>query len=895
MKRFLLFLLWVSSGSVMASHIVGGEFELLHISGSTYRINLIIYFDQINGSVGAKDPSATVSIFQKSNDQLITNVLLTLSQELNVDYTQPECSNGEIVTSKLIYTGTITLSPGTYNAPDGYYLVWQRCCRNYSITNIYSPEPVAGGLYAGQTFYLEFPPVVKDDEPFINSSPHLFPPLNDYACPGRPYYVDFAGIDDDGDSLVYTMVTPLNTHTIDALPPIESGPYPNVTWKPGFGLDSIIRGMPDLAISKEGLLKATPQVQGLFVFAVKVDEFRDGIKIGESRRDFQMLVVDGCAHAEPPMIAGKKPVDADFIYDEVMTVTYTNTVADEDRCIQVQISDPDASNPLDQFMEKVRIRAVGLNFNDKNLTEILPEDVSETLVNGSTAIFTICFPACPLGNGGPYEVGIIAMDDACSLPLTDTLKITVFVEPPPNTSPYFTSAHQTTQPLDEGNADSWLFQAKDDDGDSLHVTYVTNGFLLDDAGMAFGISNQADGLVEGQLSWEAFCDIYDFTSRKEFQVRIIVEDVDKCETTTPDVAVYDLRVILPGNADPIIDTDLTVNPLERVVNGVERKIFESLTFNVTGKDTIDHDFLVLDLANKQVWEDYGVTFERKEGNSKLVSAFNWQLDCGTIDFGLQNIFDFQFIVIDNANKCKLYKADTVNVNVTILPPDNLSPSLVVNNLNTSLQLLNNELEVTLGEQIVLGLQGHDGDLVPKKDELNLGLIKATGSVAPAGYVFEPVTGEGSVSTTFTWNPDCSIFENDIFENAYEFTFRLSDDRCHEASADTVVVKIKIRDVDGSDDTFTPVNFFSPNGDGYNDYYSMEILDKETGELRNILPPDNCTSQFQAIRIYNRWGNQVFVSTDRNFRWLAENEAAGVYFYLIQYSNKEYKGSLSIRY
>ena len=75
------------------------------------------------------------------------------------------------------------------------------------------------GQSAGQTFYLEFPPVIKDGQPFINSSPSLFPPLNDYACPRKPYYVDFAGVDDDGDSLVYSLVTPLSTHSSDPFPP----------------------------------------------------------------------------------------------------------------------------------------------------------------------------------------------------------------------------------------------------------------------------------------------------------------------------------------------------------------------------------------------------------------------------------------------------------------------------------------------------------------------------------------------------------------------------------------------------------------------------------------------------------------------------------------------------
>jgi hypothetical protein len=322
MKKLFLTLLLIISIPVMASHIVGGEFELIHLSGSTYRLNLIIYFDQLNGSIGAKDPDARVYIYRKRDKQAMGNVLLVLSSETSVSYTQPACSKGEIVTRKLTYTSTLVLSPEVYNDPEGYYVVWERCCRNYSITNIYSQVPGGANISAGQTFYLEFPPVVKNGQPFVNSSPRLFPPLNDYACPFRPYYVDFAGQDDDGDSLVYRLTTPLNTTSNLALPPPSAGPYPTIIWRPGYNLNNIINGLPDLRISTDGLLTATPRTQGLFVFAVKIDEYRNKIKIGESRRDFQMLVLDACRKAEPPQIEGKKLTDASFSTGGNMTVSF---------------------------------------------------------------------------------------------------------------------------------------------------------------------------------------------------------------------------------------------------------------------------------------------------------------------------------------------------------------------------------------------------------------------------------------------------------------------------------------------------------------------------------------------------------------------------------------------
>ena len=158
MKRGFLVILCILAFPVMASHIVGGEFEIIHISGNTYRVNLIIYFDKLNGSPGARDNQITAVIYRKSDNAFMRNVNFGSPSETNVEYTQPDCSKGEVVTSRLLYSTNIVLSPELYNDPAGYYIVWERCCRNYAITNIYSENPDISARAAGQTFYLEFPP-----------------------------------------------------------------------------------------------------------------------------------------------------------------------------------------------------------------------------------------------------------------------------------------------------------------------------------------------------------------------------------------------------------------------------------------------------------------------------------------------------------------------------------------------------------------------------------------------------------------------------------------------------------------------------------------------------------------------------------------------------------------
>ncbi len=890
MKRIFLVLFCMLALPVLASHIVGGEFELIHLTGNQYRLNLILYFDEANGNPRAQDETVLARIFRKRDNRRMMDVTLLLTEEDPVTYTQQNCAIGELRTKRLTYTSLVTLSSQSFNDPEGYYVVWERCCRNYQITNIFSQDPNVSRNYAGQTFYLEFPAVTKDGQPFVNSSPRLFPPLSDYACPRKPYYVDFAGIDDDGDSLVYTLVTPLNTRSGDAIP--LSGPrprpYPDVTYRPGFSLSHSVGGDPDLWITTDGFLRVTPMQQGLFVFAVKCEEFRDGVKIGEVRRDFQMLVLDACPAAEPPLIVGKKLTDTDYKSGN-LTLSFSNTVWDQDRCIEVRVSDPDASKADDNFTENIHIRAIPIGFKG-DMTGILPKEKTATLKNGSTQTFNICFDQCPPNESGIFQVAIIAYDDACALPLSDTLRLTVYVEPPLNRPPQFTSL-PVNDLVNEDDQRSYPVTAIDPDGDPLTIGIFTDEFAMPNVGMTVNVLDQSPGHYDASLDWDTRCRVYDFTHKTSFDIHFIAEDDDLCHFSHRDTVRLQLAVKLPGNADPVISTDLSP---EEVTNGVTRKVFESLDFNVFGKDTVDNDYLQLAGAGIVFpLSNYEVMIPAMSANSRVNTHFSWKLDCDNVNLREKQDFLFRFIVVDAANKCKFYKADTLNVKVKVLPPDNLPPDFVISNTNPDLAFQNNTQSITLGQQISLGLFALDSDTNPN-DRVRIELISAEGNVQPEGYVFADAEGIGSAQTTFSWLPDCSIFRDGVYENNYTFRFRALDDRCFNVKGDTIDVHFNIKDINSKEADFIPPNFVSANGDSYNDFFAMVRENRETGDLESILPLDNCVGRFLSMAIYNRWGTEIFVSTDRNFRWRPLNQGTGVYFYTLKYSNKEYKGTITLR-
>ncbi|HEY3403971.1 MAG TPA: gliding motility-associated C-terminal domain-containing protein [Ohtaekwangia sp.] len=897
---FLLLTPWLSK----ATHIVGGEFEFLfrNINPSNgfyrYNLSLILYFDNREGNPAAKDGFVDIRIYRRRDNAIMETIRLDSMVSTNVKYFQPKCSSGlSISTRRMYYTYKVgnqqslySLNPNLYTDPQGYYIVWERCCRNYNITNAFSENPDIGGVYAGQTFYLEFPPLIKNGEQFINSSPSLFPPLSDYACPGRLYYVDFAGTDADGDSLVYTIVTPYNTKTQDALPPggfPRPLPYPEIAWRSPFSATNIMGGNPDLKISTDGLLTVVPSFAGLYVFAVKCAEYRDGIKIGEIRRDFQMVVRDECPVAEEPVIEAK-PIDApdtEFTQGE-LGVSFSNSTTDDKRCVVIRVTDPDSQKPDQGNEEFVAIRAIPLGFKDSHVEDIIPDIDSATLVNGSAAEFTVCFPQCPYILG-PYRIGIISQDNACPLPLLDTIVIEVNVELPPNNLPQFDAELLQATELERQDPQFALFNigGSDSDPDSLVITQVpSKDFDMADYGFEYDVTNNVDGRIDAVLSWNVRCDEVDFSDRTNFPLMFLLDDEDECDLLPPDTMRLDLNIDLFDFNDPVIE--YVPDPgLEKVE--LTRKIYETLTFPVRGTD-VDGDHLNLTAQGIGFsMTNYGMTFPDAEGFSEVTSPYTWAILCDKVNLNLKNEFDLEFIVIDSSNRCHYYLADTLHVTVTVEPPDNEIPILTANGVEE-------ELEVTsvVDDPVSINLLGTDADRNPT-DLLKLELIEDNDNPLPEGVTFEPAQGLGSVQSVLQWTPTCEIYQNKVFENDYTFNFRVTDSRCITAGEDEVTVKLKIKDKDRGDAEFLPPNIVTPNRDQWNQYFAMVKRDPTSGELVSILPNDNCAGQFVSILVYNRWGRQVYYSSDRDFKWAPVNESTGVYYYTLQFSDHEYKGLITV--
>jgi gliding motility-associated-like protein len=283
-----------------ATHIVGGAINMQCLNPKepgNYKITVSLYFDDLNGSLGALDNSISITIFRKSDNKRMLDIPINLTDRNPVIYTNPACATlRSLKTSILRYIKIVELLPNTYNDPEGYYIVWERCCRNNDIDNI---ENAKG---AGMVFYVEFPPLIRNGTPFVNSTP-VFQQLNgEYVCRNEIFELNYDAVDLDGDVLKYSMVTPYNgfTNPTRTAGQLEgSSNYPPVVWINGSDINNQIPGNPSLTVHpQKGVLNVKASNLGLYVISVLCEEFRNGELIGRVRRDFQFLVVD-CANNVP--------------------------------------------------------------------------------------------------------------------------------------------------------------------------------------------------------------------------------------------------------------------------------------------------------------------------------------------------------------------------------------------------------------------------------------------------------------------------------------------------------------------------------------------------------------------------------------------------------------------
>ena len=300
-----------------ASHIVGAEIRYECIGNDEYIITLDVYRDcgDINNE-GFDDPAflaaftADGTYISEMNEFLTMHPVFTDTLPNNISNDPCLLPPPNVCVQTARYRGTVTLT-----RPGGIYIVYQRCCRNATITNIEDPE------FTGSTYFVYISP---ESRAICNSSPEFgfYPPI--FVCVNKPIEHDHAATDMDGDSLVYKLYTPFTGATFSEPNPPGAGvtppPYDTVTWiDPPYNLDNVLgpSSIANLSIDPQtGLITGYPEIMGQFVVGVSVEEYRNGILLSVVRRDFQYNVGE-CVQVTAEIVA-------DTVQCDDLTVEFGN-------------------------------------------------------------------------------------------------------------------------------------------------------------------------------------------------------------------------------------------------------------------------------------------------------------------------------------------------------------------------------------------------------------------------------------------------------------------------------------------------------------------------------------------------------------------------------------------
>lgn len=368
---------------LLATHNRAGEITYEHVFGLTYRIRVTTYTKQ---SAFADRPSLKIRWGDEApgTEEEQLDSLDRIVEELNVG---ADVKRNE-------YVGL-----HTYSGSGTFVISVEDPNRNAGVLNINNGAP--GTPEADKTstsvmayFAIKSVLVIRPgNDGHNNSIKFLNPPIQD-ACIFQPWIHNPVAYDSlNGDQLVFSLV-----------PCLGQGVVPLDTWESPTDYTDNADDTFEIDPQTGDITWNTPLVAGEYNVAFVVEEYRNGVFVGSVERDMQITVVN-CANT-PPVI--EEIADYCIPADELLT-------------FQISYDDPDG------LASDVHIEALG-----GPLTDVL----NTAEYNPLTRTFS-WLPRCDEVRAEPYIVSFIATDEG-NIPLSDVETILITVVAPPVQDPVAT-------------------------------------------------------------------------------------------------------------------------------------------------------------------------------------------------------------------------------------------------------------------------------------------------------------------------------------------------------------------------------------------------------------------------------------------------------------------------
>jgi gliding motility-associated-like protein len=826
---FIFLSLILSVHSLYATHNRAGEITFKRIAGLQYQVSVITYTKE---SAPADRPAWPIDWGDGTSDTLLRS---------------NGGGNGEIIgidIKKNVYVGIHTY-PGTST----YILKWEDPNRNGGVVNIPGSVNIP--------FYIESKLVISSALGYNNSVVLLQPPIDD-GCLGQVFIHNPNAYDPDGDSLSYELIECKGAGGL----PIPGYVYP--TASNSFTLNP----------TTGDLVWDSPTMLGEFNVAFLIEEWRNGFMIGYVERDMQ-ITIQACNN-HPPQINNI----ADICVEAGSQVNFS-----------VSASDPEG--------ELITLSATGGPFTFNPDSAEFPPVTGTSPVSQTFIWNTTCNHVRRL----PYQVVFKAMDNNM-VPLVDIQTVNITVVAPSPKNPVAT-------PLGSSIILNWNQEVCSKD--SGYYIYRRNGFY----GFIPGLCQTGVPAYTGYTKIATVKGIANTTYTDNNNGAGLVPGVDYC---------YMIVGYFPDGA-------LSYASVE-VCAYLKKDIPVITNVSVTNTDAVNGTMYVAwskptELDTNQFPGPYEYRLYRSTGfagnNLVLISSFNDLNDTIYNDNGLNTVSGPYSYVVELHNAANGFIGKTQVASSVFL---SISPTDHALNLSWQENVpWNNDTFVVYRQN---GTAWDSIGVTSSQEYVDTGLINGTqycyyvmsiGSYSSPGFV-DPIINLSQrtcsipydnvapcVTTLDTANFDCGSAQ-------IAFQWMKPDNACasdldhyniYYSAGDSASFHLLATVTDPNQTTYTFVNIESIAGCFY--LTAVDTNNNESGhlneicvdncpfyELPNVFTPDGNNKNDLLIpfpyrfvkdidlHIYNRWGQEVFSTTDRDINWngtvnnTGKALPAGVYFY-----------------
>ncbi len=580
MKKLVFLFLWILLASnSKATHIVGADLYYTCLGNHLYEITLKMFRDCKAGEAPYDRP-ISLFIFQNSNPQNYT-IYEVYPDTVPVALQWQGCM--DTPPNLCISEGTYKLRVYLPPRIRGYDIAWARCCRNYNITNLANP------LERGISYLATIPGVEVLNQSFCNSMPVFKNRPSAFICVNQDYYFDHSATDPDGDSLVYEisnpydgmnfngqgvfnpMVYPGTTPVVNVNNPMGYKPYRNVPFAPGFSYLNPFGNNQISIDSQTGLLRIRPGLPGIFVMAISVKEYRNGVLLSENKRDIQIHVLNCKQPDPPPFIAhdfGNLLHNGDTLFVN----------ANQNFCYDVIVSDTGINPILEAFAANNAFGGSGF----------IPPYATLSISGSNPLIAKVCWkPNCSYNNQIiPLVVGAKDKNECLNHnPIFDTVfvKISAPTLPPPTVTFDLNGTSYSNDTilawLDENLCFRFNIINPPNAGNS-NITYDYEFSNYGDTPPTVSNIIRTGDTLSGRMCWTPDCNVLEDT----VIVTVIGKNQDLCPPNNQSQNKIYVIVNQPFNPPPILSHDYT--SLILIGDTIQTKLDSTICFTFTLRDTL---------------------------------------------------------------------------------------------------------------------------------------------------------------------------------------------------------------------------------------------------------------------------------------------------------------------